>query len=241
MTVQGPAALEVLGLNAGYGNVPIIHDLSMTVREASVTTLIGGNGAGKTTLMRVLSGLIDATSGVVRFQGRDITRSPPHDRVNSGLILIPEGRLVFPKMTVAQNLRLGAITHRARASHAAMVKDVYARFPRLKERSTQLAGTMSGGEQQMLALGRGLMGKPRLLLMDEPTLGLAPIMVKQVFQAIEELRRDGFTILLAEQNARRALELADDAYVIENGRIKLSGHSADLMKSDDVRRIYLGY
>jgi len=240
MTVQGPAALEVLGLNAGYGNVPIIHDLSMTVREASVTTLIGGNGAGKTTLMRVLSGLIDATSGVVRFQGRDITRSPPHDRVNSGLILIPEGRLVFPKMTVAQNLRLGAITHRARASHAAMVKDVYARFPRLKERSTQLAGTMSGGEQQMLALGRGLMGKPRLLLMDEPTLGLAPIMVKQVFQAIEELRRDGFTILLAEQNARRALELADDAYVIENGRIKLSGHSADLMKSDDVRRIYLG-
>jgi branched-chain amino acid transport system ATP-binding protein len=241
MTTPANLALEVIGLNAGYGVVSILHDVSLKVTEGTVTTLVGANGAGKTTLMRVVSGLLEAASGSVRLHGQDITHAPTHARVNSGLVLIPEGRLIFPKMTVEQNLLLGAITRRARASHSVTETDVFSRFPRLKERRMQLAGTMSGGEQQMLALGRGLMGKPRLVLMDEPTLGLAPIMVKQVFQTIEELRRDGFTILLAEQNARQALELADDAYVIENGRIKLSGPGPELARSEHVRRIYLGF
>lgn len=232
--------LSVSGLRASYGPVQVLFDVDFEVAKGSVTTLIGANGAGKTTIMKSLAGLVAPTDGEIRFEGRDITRVPSHDRVNSGLCLIPEGRLVFPGMSVEQNLRLGAIAPAARAGHNQMLAEVFDRFPRLRERRSQLAGLMSGGEQQMLALGRGLMARPHLILMDEPTLGLAPVMVKQVFETIVELRDAGFTILLAEQNAKVALELADRAYLLENGRVALSGPGAELLASPDVRRAYLG-
>lgn len=227
-------------LNAGYGAIRVLHDLAIEVPKGSVTTLIGANGAGKTTTMKVLAGMLAPISGRIGFEDRDITRLPSHERVDAGLCLIPEGRLVFAGMTVEQNLRLGAIAPSARAGHDAMLAEVYARFPRLRERRHQSAGSMSGGEQQMLALGRGLMARPRLILMDEPTLGLAPIMVKKVFETIAELRAAGFTILLAEQNARVALELADRAYLVENGRITASGSGANLLAAPKVRQAYLG-
>ncbi|KGF70832.1 hypothetical protein LL06_02780 [Hoeflea sp. BAL378] len=232
--------LSVRNLRAAYGPVQVLFDVDFDVAPGSVTTLIGANGAGKTTIMKSVAGLMMPIGGAILFEGRDITRAPSHDRVNSGLSLIPEGRLVFPGMTVEQNLRLGAIAPAARSGHSEMLADVFRRFPRLEERRSQHAGLMSGGEQQMLALGRGLMARPRLILMDEPTLGLAPVMVKQVFETIRELRASGFTILLAEQNARVALELADQAYLLENGRVALSGPGAELLDSHDVRRAYLG-
>ena len=232
--------LSVSGLRASYGPVQVLFDVDFEVAKGSVTTLIGANGAGKTTIMKSLAGLVAPTDGEIRFEGRDITQVPSHDRVNSGLCLIPEGRLVFPGMSVEQNLRLGAIAPAARAGHNQMLAEVFDRFPRLRERRSQLAGLMSGGEQQMLALGRGLMARPHLILMDEPTLGLAPVMVKQVFETIVELRDAGFTILLAEQNAKVALELADRAYLLENGHVALSGPGAELLASPDVRRAYLG-
>jgi branched-chain amino acid transport system ATP-binding protein len=232
--------LSVSGLRASYGPVQVLFDVDFQVAKGSVTTLIGANGAGKTTIMKSLAGLVAPTDGEIRFEGRDITQVPSHDRVNSGLCLIPEGRLVFPGMSVEQNLRLGAIAPAARTGHNQMLAEVFDRFPRLRERRSQLAGLMSGGEQQMLALGRGLMARPHLILMDEPTLGLAPVMVKQVFETIVELRDAGFTILLAEQNAKVALELADRAYLLENGRVALSGPGAELLASPDVRRAYLG-
>ena len=232
--------LSVSGLRASYGPVQVLFNVDFEVAKGRVTTLIGANGAGKTTIMKSLAGLGAPTDGEIRFEGRDITQVPSHDRVNSGLCLIPEGRLVFPGMSVEQNLRLGAIVPAARAGHNQMLAEVFDRFPRLRERRSQLAGLMSGGEQQMLALGRGLMARPHLILMDEPTLGLAPVMVKQVFETIVELRDAGFTILLAEQNAKVALELADRAYLLENGRVALSGPGAELLASPDVRRAYLG-
>lgn len=232
--------LSVSGLRASYGPVQVLFNVDFEVAKGRVTTLIGANGAGKTTIMKSLAGLVAPTDGEIRFEGRDITQVPSHDRVNSGLCLIPEGRLVFPGMSVEQNLRLGAIVPAARAGHNQMLAEVFDRFPRLRERRSQLAGLMSGGEQQMLALGRGLMARPHLILMDEPTLGLAPVMVKQVFETIVELRDAGFTILLAEQNAKVALELADRAYLLENGRVALSGPGAELLASPDVRRAYLG-
>lgn len=232
--------LSVQTLRAAYGPVQVLFDVDFEVAAGSVTTLIGANGAGKTTIMKSLAGLVMPIGGKILFEGRDFTHAPSHDRVNSGLSLIPEGRLVFPGMTVEQNLRLGAIAPAARSGLTEMLVDVFRRFPRLEERRTQNAGLMSGGEQQMLALGRGLMARPRLILMDEPTLGLAPVMVKQVFQTIKELRDSGFTILLAEQNARVALELADQAYLLENGRVALSGPGAELLDSHEVRRAYLG-
>lgn len=232
--------LSVKGLRAAYGPVQVLFDVDFDAAPGSVTTLIGANGAGKTTIMKSLAGLVAPTAGEISFEGRDITHAASHDRVDAGLCLIPEGRLVFPGMTVEQNLRLGAIAPAARAGHSEMLAEVFRRFPRLEERRGQQAGLMSGGEQQMLALGRGLMARPRLILMDEPTLGLAPVMVKQVFETIEELRAAGFTILLAEQNAKVALELADRAYLLENGRVALSGPGAELLDSPEVRRAYLG-
>ncbi|MDX2482448.1 MAG: ABC transporter ATP-binding protein [Pseudodonghicola sp.] len=232
--------LSASRLQAAYGPVQVLFDVDFEVAPGSVTTLIGANGAGKTTIMKALAGLVAPTSGEIHFNGRDITRTASHDRVDAGLCLIPEGRLVFPGMTVEQNLRLGAIAPSARAGHAEMLAEVFRRFPRLEERRRQHAGLMSGGEQQMLALGRGLMARPRLILMDEPTLGLAPVMVKQVFETIKELRASGFTILLAEQNAKVALELADHAYLLENGSVALSGPGAELLDSPAVRRAYLG-
>jgi branched-chain amino acid transport system ATP-binding protein len=234
------AMLEVRDLRAAYGQVQVLFGIGFDVPQGCVTTLIGANGAGKSTIMKVLAGMVAAQSGRVLFDGRDITALPAHDRVNTGLSLIPEGRLVFAGMTVEQNLRLGAISPAARAGHDAMLAEVFQRFPKLEERRHQRAGLMSGGEQQMLALGRGLMARPRLILMDEPTLGLAPVMVKKVFDTIADLRAAGFTILLAEQNARVALDLADHAYLVENGCISMAGTGAELAASPQVRRAYLG-
>ncbi|WP_428929471.1 ABC transporter ATP-binding protein [Marinibacterium sp. SX1] len=232
--------LTVHELNASYGAVQVLFDVSFDVQPGSVTTLVGANGAGKSTIMKTLAGLVAPNSGTLLYDGRELTGLASHERVDSGLSLIPEGRLVFPGMTVEQNLRLGAVSPNARSGHEQMLEEVYDRFPRLKERRWQLAGLMSGGEQQMLALGRGLMARPRLILMDEPTLGLAPVMVKQVFEIIAELRDAGFTILLAEQNARVALELANQAYLLENGRVGLAGPGRDLLDAPEVRRAYLG-
>jgi len=232
--------LSVRGLCAGYGRMNVLDSLDITVARGSITALIGANGAGKTTAMKVLAGLLEPSAGTLEIDGTDCLHQPSHQRVSRGVVLIPEGRMVFARMSVEQNLVLGAITPSARADHAKRLADVYRRFPRLEERRTQLAGLMSGGEQQMLALARGLMSAPRLILMDEPTLGLAPIMVNRIFETIEELRETGFSILLAEQNARRALEIADHACVIENGRITVTGKGSDLLGAPEVRRAYLG-
>ncbi|WP_205826886.1 ABC transporter ATP-binding protein [Mesorhizobium zhangyense] len=232
--------LAVKGLSSGYGPVTILREIDIEAAPGSVTALVGANGAGKTTLMKTIAGLIPAWTGEIRFDGQDITRAATHHRVDQGIVLVPEGRMVFALLSVEQNLRLGAIAPRARKNVSERLEDTFRRFPRLHERKGQLAGSMSGGEQQMLAIGRGLMAKPRIILLDEPTLGLAPIMVKQVFAVIEDLRKDGYTILLSEQNSRLALEIADYGYILENGRVQLSGPGPELVDMPDVRRLYLG-
>jgi branched-chain amino acid transport system ATP-binding protein len=232
--------LTLEGVAAGYGQVRILRDLSIAVADGEVTALVGGNGAGKTTLMRLVAGALSAQGGRLRFAGEDITAWPAHRRVDAGLALVPEGRMVFPSMTVEENLRLGAITKRARSGAQRRRDEIYDMFPRLRERRDQLAGTMSGGEQQMLAIGRGLMSDPQLLLLDEPTLGLAPTAANDVFAIIEALRGRGLTVLIAEQDVRRTLTLADRGYVIENGHVVLSGTGQALVGSERVREAYLG-
>jgi branched-chain amino acid transport system ATP-binding protein len=232
--------LAIDGVAAGYGQVRILRDLSIAVADGEVTALIGGNGAGKTTAMRLIAGALSAQSGRLRFAGEDITAWPAHRRVDAGLALVPEGRMVFPSMTVEENLRLGAITRRARSGAQRRRDEIYDMFPRLRERRDQLAGTMSGGEQQMLAIGRGLMSDPRLLLLDEPTLGLAPTAANDVFAIIEALRGRGLTVVIAEQDVRRTLALADRGYVIENGHVVLSGTGEALIGDERVREAYLG-
>jgi branched-chain amino acid transport system ATP-binding protein len=241
MSTATDSLLEIRGLSSGYGQVTVLHGIDVDIAKGSITALIGANGAGKTTLMRTLAGLIPARAGSVRFEGREIVDAPTHRRVDSGIVLVPEGRMVFTLLTVEQNLRLGGIAPHARGAIANSMDAVFTKFPRLHERRQQLAGSMSGGEQQMLAIGRGLMARPQLILLDEPALGLAPIMVKQLFATIDGLRRDGYTILLAEQNARLALEIADYGYVFQNGRIQLAGTGEELSGSDDVRRAFLGH
>jgi branched-chain amino acid transport system ATP-binding protein len=232
--------LTVEKVTAGYGAITILRDLSLAVPAGSITALIGANGAGKTTLMRVLAGLVAPTTGTLRFNGADITRSPSHRRVAAGLALVPEGRQVFPYLSVADNLRLGAWASAARADESASAARVYTLFPRLDERRAQAAGSLSGGEQQMLAVGRGMMAKPCLLLLDEPTLGLAPQMARTIFDTVLRLRDDGMTILIAEQDVRTTLAIADHAYVIENGRIKKHGPAATLRDDPEIRSAYLG-
>ena len=234
------ALLCVRDLKAGYGKLEILHGVSIEVEEGSITALIGANGAGKTTLMRAIAGLIPIRSGALVYRGEDLTASPAHERVERGVTLVPEGRMVFASLTVWQNLRLGAISKHARDGADRRLAEVHRRYPRLAERSRQRAGSLSGGEQQMLAIGRGLMAAPKLLLLDEPSLGLAPIMVKQIFATIRELRSEGYAVLLAEQNARLALELADQGCVIESGSVRLHGTGADLTASEEVRKSYLG-
>jgi branched-chain amino acid transport system ATP-binding protein len=241
MSAVANPLLQVRGLVAGYGQVEVLHGIDIDIAPGSITTLIGANGAGKTTLMRALAGLVTARAGSVRFGGDEIVNVPTHARVEDGIVLVPEGRLVFTLLTVEQNLRLGGIAPRARSGIDARMESVFERFPRLRERRHQLAGSMSGGEQQMLAIGRGLMARPQVILLDEPSLGLAPIMVKQLFATIDDLRRDGYTVLLSEQNSRRALEVADYAYVVQNGRIQLAGTAAELSSSAEVRRAFLGH
>jgi branched-chain amino acid transport system ATP-binding protein len=234
------ALLEIHNLVARYGRITALSDVSLTVDEGEVVTLIGANGAGKTTTLRAISGLVRAVSGTIRFGGRDITRVAPSEIVRAGIGHSPEGRRVFPRMTVRENLELGAYTRHAKDEIAADTERVLTIFPRLRERYAQKAGTMSGGEQQMLAIGRALMSRPRLLLLDEPSLGLSPILVQTIFEVIRDISARGTTILLIEQNARQALAVASRGYVLEVGRIAHQGAAADLAASEEVRAAYLG-
>ncbi|MBT2305060.1 ABC transporter ATP-binding protein [Variovorax paradoxus] len=232
--------LDIDGLVAGYGATRVIHGLSLAVREGGVTALLGANGAGKTTLMKTLCGLLPVQGGTLRFMGEDIGRSAADRRVLAGLVLVPEGRMVFPSLSVYENLRLGGINLRARPQWRRNVERVYEIFPRLHERSSQAAVTLSGGEQQMLAIGRGLMAEPRLMLLDEPTLGLAPVMALEIFALVRRLSAEGLTLLLAEQDVQRTLEVASHAYVVENGRIAAEGPAAEIAGDSRIRQAYLG-
>lgn len=233
--------LEVRDLNVHYGAIHAIHDVSIDVEAGQIVTLIGANGAGKTTILHTISGLHKATSGSVTLEGHDLIKTEPSKIVTLGMAHVPEGRHVFAHMTVEENLEMGAfIFSKNKSATTESIQDVYNRFPRLKERRRQLAGTLSGGEQQMLAVGRALMAKPKLLLMDEPSMGLSPILVKEIFKIIQEVHNQGITVLLVEQNAKMALSIADKAYVLETGRIKMSGDAKELMSNDDVRKAYLG-
>ncbi len=234
------SGLTVEGLVVAYGRTVAVKGIDLTVQPGQVVTLIGANGAGKTTVMRALSGLLRPRSGRILFDGVNIAGRRAHAIAASGLRQVPEGRQVFAELTVADNLKLGAYTLSDRVELARRLDAVLSRFPRLNERMGQLAGSMSGGEQQMLAFGRALMGAPRLLLMDEPSMGLAPLFVEEIFNAIADLRRDGVTILLVEQNASAALDVADYAYVLETGRIALQGKAAALMDDPAVTAAYLG-
>ncbi|MDP9436679.1 MAG: ABC transporter ATP-binding protein [Actinomycetota bacterium] len=231
--------LEVRGLRVAYGAIEALHGIDLVVDEGQVVTLIGTNGAGKTTTLRTLSGLMRPVAGEVVFDGLRIDTEPAHKVVQRGVAHSPEGRKIFPLMSVEENLQLGAYARRDDGV-ARDVEGVFERFPRLLERRTQKAGTLSGGEQQMLAIGRALMSRPRLLMLDEPSMGLAPIMIQLIFDTIRELKEQGTTILLVEQNAQAALELADHAYVLETGRIVLEGPGQDLLHDEAVRRAYLG-
>ena len=231
--------LKVTDLHVYYGSIHAVKGVSFEVNQGEIVTLIGANGAGKSTVLNTISGLLHLRCGTVAFAGNDLQGVAPHKVIRHGLAQVPEGRRVFLQMTVQENLEMGAYT-RPGGEIAGSIDGVYERFPRLKERRTQVAGTLSGGEQQMLAMGRALMSKPKLLMLDEPSMGLAPILVEQIFDIIRELHRSGTTILLVEQNAQAALAIADRAYVLETGNITLSGTGAELMESDSVRKAYLG-
>ena len=231
--------LSVDNLNVYYGAIHAIKGVSFKVNEGEVVTLIGANGAGKSTTLQTVSGLLHSRTGSIKFCGEDISRLPSYKIVERGLAQVPEGRRIFLQMSVQENLEMGAYT-KNQSGVAADLEDVYNRFPRLRERRRQIAGTLSGGEQQMLAIGRALMSHPKLLMLDEPSMGLAPILVEQIFDIIRELHRSGTTILLVEQNAQMALSVADRAYVLETGKISLSGTGAELAASDSVRKAYLG-
>ena len=231
--------LEVRALRGGYGRVEVLRGVNLDVGEGEIVALLGSNGAGKTTLNNTVSGVIAPFAGEVRFDGRDVTRARCRRVVEAGLIQVPEGRRVFPNLTVLENLELGAYA-RARERRAHNLQRVFDVFPRLAERRTQKAGTMSGGEQQMLAIGRGMLAEPRLLILDEPSLGLSPLLVEELFALIGRLNRDGLAILLVEQNVAQSLEIANRAYVLENGTVRFDGTPAALLASDALRRAYLG-
>jgi branched-chain amino acid transport system ATP-binding protein len=237
---MAPAILEIEDLVSAYGTIEALKGVSLSVADGSVTCLLGPNGAGKTTLMLTTAGLLKPRRGSIRFGGVELAGRPPHAIVARGLALVPENRLVFPAMTVAENLQAGAYQRTDRAGIAHDIERLYARFPRLKERSAQLAGTLSGGEQQMLAVARALMSRPRLLLMDEPSLGLAPLVVDEIFRIVGELNRDGTTIFLVEQNAHMALHVAHHVYLMEQGRVTFSGDPTTLAEEEMIRRAYLG-
>jgi len=232
--------LQVENLEVYYGAVHGLKGFSLAAEQGEIVTLIGANGAGKTTLLRTISGLVRARTGRVLFEGRDITRMPPHEIVGLGISQSPEGRMVFSNLTVEDNLELGAYRRKDRAGIPADRERVYAMFPRLQERRKQNAGTLSGGEQQMLAIGRALMSRPRLLLLDEPSLGLAPLLVREIFKTIVEINRAGVTVLLVEQNAHMALSIAGRGYVLETGRVRLEDRAERLLQNDEVKQAYLG-
>ncbi len=233
--------IEFERINVHYGKNHVLKDLSLTVGAGEVVSLIGANAAGKTTTLRTALGLKKATSGALHLDGADISALATHERVNRGLVLVPEGRQIFVKFTVAENLVMGAYHRTDRDNADEDLEYVFSLFPRLRERHAQKAGSMSGGEQQMLAIGRGLMAKPKCLLLDEPTLGLAPIVVDEIAETVRKLADGGMTILLAEQNAAMALECATRAYLLESGNISIEGRSEDLQKTDAIKRLYLGH
>jgi branched-chain amino acid transport system ATP-binding protein len=235
------AMLEVKNIQVAYGKIVAVKDVSVTVNEGEIVTLIGSNGAGKSTTLRTISGLIKPKSGEITFNGKRIDGMPGHDIVSLGICHSPEGRRIFPRMTVKENLELGAFLRNDKAAVNADMDRVLDLFPRLKERIKQTAGTMSGGEQQMLAVSRALMGDPKLLLLDEPSMGLAPVLVELIFDTIVKIRKQGITILLIEQNATAALEVADRAYVLESGKVKMSGSAKELSSDDKVTKAYLGH
>jgi branched-chain amino acid transport system ATP-binding protein len=232
--------LEIRDLVSGYGEVQILWDASMTLEEGKMTSLVGANGAGKTTLLRSVMGLNQPWKGSVVFDGKDITRLPAFSKADLGLILVPEGRQLFTDMSVIENLEMGATSRRARLKYKQSLEEVFALFPRLQERAGQFAGTLSGGEQQMLAVARGIMADPRLLLIDELSLGLAPVLVLQLFEALKQLKKSGITILLVEQNVQMALAVSDFGYVLAQGKMDLQGPARQLMADHHIREAYLG-
>ena len=234
------AMLKVDHLSVHYGVIQAVKDVSFEVNEGEVVTLIGANGAGKTSILRTISGLVRPSAGEISFLGKEIQKEPARKIVASGLSQVPEGRHVFPGMTVLENLELGAFLRRDREENQKNLKKIFDRFPRLEERKSQDAATLSGGEQQMLAMGRALMSQPKLLLLDEPSMGLAPIFIQEIFDIIQDIQKQGTTVLLIEQNANKALAIADRGYVLETGKIVLSGTGQELLASDEVRKAYLG-
>ena len=234
------ALLEIKDIHVYYGMIQAIKGVSFEVKQGEVVALIGANGAGKTTILHTITGLIRAKAGGIVFENTDITKIPAHKIVSMGMAHVPEGRRVFAQRTVFENLKLGAFTRKCHQEFEATLKSVYKRFPRLEERRNQLAGTLSGGEQQMLAMGRALMSHPKIIVMDEPSMGLSPILVGEVFKIIEEVSASGTTILLVEQNAKKALSVADRAYVLETGNIVLSGDAKELLNDERIRKAYLG-
>jgi branched-chain amino acid transport system ATP-binding protein len=231
--------LEIKGLRSGYGKIEVLHDVDMSITQGQIVTLIGANGAGKTTLLKTISGLIRPTAGSIAFNGQSIVRRPPHKIVGLGLSQVPEGRAILKRMSVLDNLRMGAFV-RSDNEIGRDIDAVFERFPALSERRNQMAATLSGGEQQMLSIGRALVARPSLLLLDEPSLGLAPKFITRIFQTLRELKNENKTILLVEQNARQALQVADRGYVMERGRIVLQGSGQELLSMPEVQRTYLG-
>ena len=234
------ALLEINNLEVHYGVIQALKGISFEVNEGEIIALIGANGAGKTTTLHTISGILQASSGNIIYDGKDITKVQAHKIVNLGISQVPEGRRVFAQLSVLENLKLGAFIRKDKDGIEEDLRNIYERFPRLEERKNQLAGTLSGGEQQMLAMGRALMSRPRIILMDEPSMGLSPIYVSEIFDIIKTINKDGTTVLLVEQNAKKALSIADRAYVLETGMIALSGDAKDLMNNDTVKKAYLG-
>ena len=234
------AMLTIKDLEVYYGVIQAIKGVSFEVNQGEVIALIGANGAGKTTILHTITGLISPKKGSVLFEGNELTKMPAHKIVSLGMAHVPEGRRVFADLSVYENLRMGAYTRKDKGEIEATLEKVYDRFPRLKERRNQMAGTLSGGEQQMLAMGRALMSKPKIILMDEPSMGLSPIMVNEIFSIIQEVSDSGTTVLLVEQNAKKALAIADRGYVLETGKIVLEGKASDLLNDDSIKKAYLG-
>ena len=232
--------LTIQNVSAGYGSFQALFGVSLEVKAGESVAVIGPNGAGKTTLLRAISKLIDATAGEIRMQGRSLNAVPAHEVIALGIAQVPENRRLFPRLSVEDNLKMGAYLPAARARYAQRLEMVYALFPRMRERRAQLAGTLSGGEQQMCAIGRALMSGPKLLLLDEPSAGLAPVVVQSIFEVVRKMSAEGYTVLIVEQNVRQVLKVVDRAYLLETGRIKSSGSAAELLESSEIRKAYLG-
>lgn len=240
INAKGDALLALKGVTAGYADVQVLWGVTFSVREGEIATLVGANGAGKSTTLKVISGVVRATRGQIVFAGERIDRLAPHEIAARGIAHVPEGRRLFPLMSVRENLELGAVSKEARRLRASTFERIFALFPVLKEREGQMAGTLSGGEQQMVAIARGMMARPRLLIFDEPSLGLAPIVVRDMFEIIQTINREGITVLLVEQNVHQSLKLANRGYVLENGRVVLEGSGSELLNDERVREAYLG-